>query len=331
MSLFIASLNSGSNGNCYYIGNEQEAVLIDAGISCRETVKRMSRLGLSMEKVKAIFISHEHSDHIRGLAVLSKKYQCPVYITAGTLQHSGLLLEQELVRSFQAFEPITIGNLSITGFPKFHDASEPHSFVVDGHSIRIGIFTDIGIGCEQLIHHFKHCHAAFLEANYDEEMLDKGRYPYYLKNRIRGGKGHLSNKQALEIFTAHRPVFMSHLLLSHLSRDNNDPSLVQELFDQHAGDTKIIVASRYVETELLQIYSNGVPSPWIGSSPIPSFSTAIAAAAAAEQAATAVTAAVNAVALPTVAPASAAPAISRRKPKASTSTAADSVSQMRLF
>src|SRR5882724_4443164 len=97
MSLFIASLNSGSNGNCYYIGSEDEALLVDAGISCRETEKRMKRLGLSMEKVKAIFVSHEHSDHITGIPVLAKKYQLPVYITEGTQVHGRLLLEQHLV------------------------------------------------------------------------------------------------------------------------------------------------------------------------------------------------------------------------------------------
>lgn len=253
MSLYIASLNSGSNGNCYYIGNGNEAVLIDAGISCRETERRMARLGLSMQQVKAVFISHEHIDHIRGVAVLTKKYQHPVYITPGTLQHSGLSIPQNLQRTFNAFEPVQIGGLSITGFPKFHDASEPHSFVVNGNDIRIGVFTDIGISCEQVVHHFKQCHAAFLEANYDEDMLEKGRYPYYLKNRIRGGKGHLSNRQALELFTTHRPAFMSHLLLAHLSRDNNDPAMVQSLFDEHANGTRIIVASRYAETELYQI------------------------------------------------------------------------------
>src|ERR1700744_5411222 len=120
MSLYIASLNSGSNGNCYYVGNDEEAVLIDAGISCRETEKRMNRLGLSIEKVKAVFISHEHSDHINGLEVLSKKYQIPVYITPATLQSSRLDLQHDLVRSFKAYTPVSIGGISVSAFPKFH-------------------------------------------------------------------------------------------------------------------------------------------------------------------------------------------------------------------
>lgn len=253
MSLYITSLNSGSNGNCYYIGNNTEAVLVDVGISCREVERRMSRLGLSLKKVKAVFISHEHSDHIKGVSVLSKKYNLPVYITERTLRHSGLELKQELVRTFKAHEPVTTGDLTITAFPKHHDASEPHSFIVTGNDVKIGVLTDIGSSCPHVIKYFKQCDAAFLEANYDEDMLEKGRYPVYLKNRIRGGKGHLSNRQALDIFIKHKPAKMSHLFLSHLSRDNNSPEMVHGLFQQHAGKTNIVVASRYEETAVYNI------------------------------------------------------------------------------
>ncbi len=253
MSLSIASLNSGSNGNCYYIGNEQEAVLIDAGISCRETEKRMKRLGLTMEKVKAIFVSHEHSDHITGIPVLAQKYQLPVYITAHTLLHGRLAIKEHLTHSFTADEPVTIGGLSITPFTKLHDAADPHSFTIACNGIVTGVFTDIGLSCDKVVAHFQQCHAAFLEANYDETMLQNGNYPFYLKQRITGGKGHLSNHQALELFLQHRPAFMSHLILAHLSKNNNSPELVQQLFDAHAGNTSITVASRYQETAVFTI------------------------------------------------------------------------------
>ena len=253
MPLFITSLNSGSNGNCYYIGNSNEAVLIDAGVSCRETEKRMLRLGLSIRKVKAIFVSHEHADHINGITVLAKKYQLPVYITPLTLQGAGLTLNENLVLSFSAAQTIYIGGLQVKAFPKMHDAGNPHSFMVTCDDVKVGIFTDIGIACENVVNHFKQCHAAFLEANYDDEMLDKGSYPIHLKRRIRGGLGHLSNKQALELFVEHKPEFMSHLLLSHLSKNNNDPKLVQEIFEACCGDTNIIVASRYQETPVYRI------------------------------------------------------------------------------
>jgi phosphoribosyl 1,2-cyclic phosphodiesterase len=258
MPVFIASLNSGSNGNCYYIGNEHEAVLVDAGISCRETEKRMARLGLSMQKVKAVFISHEHSDHIRGLAVLAKKFRLPVYVTDGTVHHCGDV-PKELCYTLKSYLPVQIGNLEITAFPKHHDAVEPHSFMITDGDTRIGVFTDIGATCEHLIRHFSQCHAAFLEANYDEDMLEQGRYPFYLKRRIRGGKGHLSNKQALDLFINHKPSFMSHVLLAHLSKDNNNPELAQQLFAQHAGDTQVSVASRYEESPVYCINAVAVP------------------------------------------------------------------------
>ncbi|MCH5719768.1 MBL fold metallo-hydrolase [Niabella hibiscisoli] len=252
-SLYLTSLNSGSNGNCYYIGNDEEAILIDAGLSCRETEKRMHRLGLPMKKVKAIFISHEHGDHIRGLEVLSRKHQLPVYISSATLQNSGLELDSGLLRPLVAGTTVLIGALLINAFVKYHDAADPHSFTVENNKTCVGIFTDIGKVCDNLSTHFKRCHAAFLEANYDEVMLQNGRYPYHLKNRIRGGRGHLSNKEALDLFLSCKPAHMSHLLLSHLSADNNHPDLVRDLFTEQANGTHIIVASRYAETPVYRV------------------------------------------------------------------------------
>jgi phosphoribosyl 1,2-cyclic phosphodiesterase len=259
MSLYIASLNSGSNGNCYYIGNDNEAVLIDAGLSCRQIERRMKRMGLLIKKVKALFVSHEHTDHIFGIPVLSKKYQLPVYITTRTFQHSGFTIDKHLIIPFRAYEPVSIGTLSIIPFPKFHDANDPHSFMIEGNTVKVGVFTDIGIACEHVTMHFKQCNAAFLEANYDEEMLATGRYPYHLKERIRSSKGHLSNNEALQLFTVHKPSSMSHLILSHLSKNNNRPELVQQLFTEHAGTTAIIIASRYRETAVYQINNTSQP------------------------------------------------------------------------
>ncbi|WP_266205885.1 MBL fold metallo-hydrolase [Pontibacter kalidii] len=253
MKLQITSLNSGSNGNCYYIGNDREAVLVDAGISCRETEKRMRRLSLSMSKVKAIFVSHEHSDHIKGIPVLARKYNLPVYISPGTLYNCRLDFTGVQVLHFEAHETVQVGRIEVKAFPKLHDARDPHSFVVSCQEVKVGVFTDIGAPCDHVIEHFQQCHAVFLEANYDEGLLEKGHYPYYLKNRIRGGRGHLSNRQALSLFTAYKPDFMSHVLLSHLSKDNNCPKLVKDLFTLHADGTKVVVASRFEETPVYTI------------------------------------------------------------------------------
>jgi len=173
MSLLISSLNSGSNGNCYYIGNQTEAVLVDIGISCREVEKRMLRSGLNMKLVKAIFISHEHSDHIRGVEVFSRKYNLPVYITEKTLRYSGLDLDGSNVQILFAYQKVKIGALLVSAFPKLHDATDPHSFLIEGADVTIGVFTDIGSICSHVIENFKKCNAVFLEANYDDKMLNE--------------------------------------------------------------------------------------------------------------------------------------------------------------
>jgi phosphoribosyl 1,2-cyclic phosphodiesterase len=253
MSLFIASLNSGSNGNCYYIGNENEAVLIDAGISCRETERRMKRLELSIQRVKAIFISHEHGDHIGGVSVLSKKYGIRVFITRETLENSRLRLKRHLINNFSTYVPVRVGDLTITALPTNHDACDPHNFVVSDDKVNVGVFTDLGRACEHVTRQFRQCHAAFLESNYDEVMLETGSYSTNLKKRIRSGHGHLSNTQALQLFLRHRPAFMSHLFLSHLSAENNRPEIVRDLFSRNAGKTEILVASRYQESPVIPV------------------------------------------------------------------------------
>jgi phosphoribosyl 1,2-cyclic phosphodiesterase len=253
MSLLFASLNSGSNGNCYYVGNEHDAVLIDAGISCRETFGRMTRLGLKMQKVRAVFISHEHSDHTRGAEVLSKKYKLPVFMTDATQKHSNIRIVPSLLNYFTSNDRIALGTLIVEPFAKRHDAADPHSFVVSHNGVNVGVMTDIGSVCDEAKRQFGRCQAAFLEANYDEQMLQEGSYPEYLKRRIRSDVGHLSNMQALELFTTHRSPDLKHLVLSHLSKNNNNPEIVRDLFRQHANGTTISVASRYEESAVFVV------------------------------------------------------------------------------
>jgi phosphoribosyl 1,2-cyclic phosphodiesterase len=177
----------------------------------------------------------------------------PVFITPKTLHNSALKLNPSLVNSFSPNQTIQIGELSVNPFSKRHDASDAHSFTVSGNGVTIGILTDIGSVCEQVVNNFKQCNAVFLEANYDENMLEEGHYPYFLKNRIRGGHGHLSNQQALELFLNHKHPNLSHLILAHLSKDNNSPEKVETLFKKHAGTTEVVVASRDEESSVFQI------------------------------------------------------------------------------
>lgn len=253
MALYFSSLNSGSNANCYYAGTPGSGLLIDAGLSCRETEKRMKSLGLSMENLQAIFISHEHADHIYGLPGIVKKYRLPVFITDKTLKSLPFSLEKELVRPFSHGKKISVGGMTVTPFRKHHDAADPHSFIVSAFDLTLGVMTDIGFPCKRVIKYFRDCDAAFLESNYCEDMLEKGGYPWPLKQRIRGDEGHLSNAQALDLFLHFRSPRLKTLILSHLSKNNNHPSLVESLFRPHAGKTEIKVASRYEAGELFAL------------------------------------------------------------------------------
>lgn len=258
MALEIASINSGSNGNCYYVGNETDAVLIDVGISCKEVERRMLLKGLDIGRLRAIFISHEHTDHIKGLARLSNKYKIPVFITEKTARRGPHMISHLAQPFFPEIE-VAIGDMCITGFAKKHDADDPHSFIVSYKGITVGIITDIGIACDQVVRYFKQCHAVFLESNYDEGMLMNGSYPVYLKKRISGGLGHLSNHQALELFRNHRAPFMTHLILSHLSKENNTPELAAAMFaNVDMGNVHLTVASRY---EVSEVYVIGAHLP----------------------------------------------------------------------
>lgn len=261
MGLQIASLNSGSNGNCYYIGNSNHAVLIDIGLSLRETEIRLKQLELSVKQIRAVFISHEHTDHIRGVSTFANKYKLPIYITPATAKFGPRLI-RPLSKSFEANQPIFIGEgdndqtaLMVTPFKKEHDAADPHSFVVSYQGIHIGVITDIGIACDRVAHYFQQCHAAFLESNYDEVLLRTGRYSQPLKDRISNGKGHISNRQALDLFRHYRPKHMSHLLLSHLSKENNQPEIALNTFLPYADQTQISIASRYGVSERFNIDS----------------------------------------------------------------------------
>ena len=240
---------------------------MDAGISCREIETRMRGLGLDPLKVKALFVSHEHTDHISGIQAFVKKFRLPVYITPRTYRALGFLLDEQLIYSFNAFEPVQIGALSITAFPKWHDAIDPHSFIISHAGVTAGVFTDIGEPCKNVIRYFKLCHAIFLEANYDETMLANSRYPVFLRNRISGKHGHLSNSQAFQLFAAHKPSFMTHVFLSHLSKESNSPGIAEALFNSKANAVRIVHASRNSATALYHIIATETAAPALPENP----------------------------------------------------------------
>ena len=250
--LEICALASGSNGNCYYIGNENEAVLIDAGIYYKHLVKRMNEAGLSLSKIKAIFISHEHSDHVQGARVCSNKLRVPVYFTKKTLD---VLYKRHLPEVIRIFEPdiaVEMGNLKVFPFRKMHDAADPCSFRIEFNGFSTGVMTDIGETNEILQSEFSKCRVVFLETNYDKDMLWNGSYPLYLKQRVDSEIGHLSNIQALELITQHASTNLKYLFLSHISKENNSLEKILHTFSGLNGKYRIITTSREGISEVLR-------------------------------------------------------------------------------
>ena len=250
------SIASGSNGNCYYVAKGDDAVLIDVGINAKHVELRMERLGISPKQISAIFITHEHTDHIRGLSVFCKRYAIPVYITAGSYKGSRLHLPEELVHIISPDGRVRIGNLTVMGIPKYHDAKEPCSYVVSDGDTNVSILTDLGRACDNVNHVIAHSDILLLESNYDEEMLSKSRYSFFLKNRISSGWGHISNNVALEAFNTYKTSRLKHLILGHLSGENNHVDLVRSLFEPHCQGIQLSIATRTEETELFYFKKN---------------------------------------------------------------------------
>lgn len=248
-----AALASGSNGNSYYIAKGNTSILIDAGINSKHLHLRMASLGINPASINAIFITHEHTDHISGLSVFLKRYQIPVYLTEGTYVSSRLQLPNYLVNFIKPNSVINLADFSVYGIPKYHDAQEPCSFLVSDGELNISVLTDLGRICDNVKKAIRIADILFLEANYDEEMLLTGRYPYHLKNRIKGGWGHLSNKISLEAFIENKSDRLKHLILGHLSGENNSVELVEQVFEPHCQEFKMSVAKRTESTPLFEI------------------------------------------------------------------------------
>jgi len=240
----ICALASGSNGNCYYVGNEVDAVLIDAGLSAKQILIRIQEAGLDASKIRGVFISHEHSDHVRGVRVLSNKLGVTAWFSQGTLD---AISEIDRPISCSVFSPdksFKVNSFTIHPFLKNHDSAEPCSFRIEHDDWHIGVFTDIGEPCDRVKHHLKKCHAVFLETNYDEKMLWGGSYPYLLKRRVASSVGHLSNDQAYELVRDHAGPELVHVFLSHLSGENNRPELAEEKFKPLTDRFNVCLTSR---------------------------------------------------------------------------------------
>jgi len=225
----ISALSSGSCGNCFYVKEKDSSVLIDAGLTCKQIVERLSHMGENPEKIKAIFVSHEHIDHVRGVDVLSREFGIPIYATKGTCKNSFLCSQEELINEIKNDETLRIGGMEISAFSKSHDAAEPVSFQIKNGKI-ISIITDIGYASKEVCESVSDSDFLVIESNHDIQMLENGPYPFFLKKRILGEKGHLSNLHSGLCVLEHGTRKLKNLMLAHLSEINNTPELALSCF-----------------------------------------------------------------------------------------------------
>lgn len=223
-------LASGSSGNCIYVGGGSGGVLIDAGLSGRETVRRLEKIGVSIGTISAICLTHEHADHIAGLAVLHERYGIKIFANSGTIDavRQNGRMERISWQIFSTNNPFEVGDLVLHPFPVSHDAYEPVGFVISCGAAKLGIATDIGAPTHLVREHLRQCQALIVEANHDEALLSEARRPWVIKQRIAGRQGHLSNRHAAEMIASIASPGLARVFLCHLSRDCNRPELAEK-------------------------------------------------------------------------------------------------------
>jgi len=252
----ISSLASGSSGNCFYIENDGKAVLIDAGISTKQIVERLSLIKKNPEKIKGIFITHEHSDHIRGAALFSRKFNVPIFATRKTVKNCYLNHDKERITFIRNYGTVDLCGMQIEAFSKPHNAEDPVSYSLTNGK-KISVITDVGFASKNVTENVSDSDFLCLESNHDIEMLEKGPYPYFLKRWIKSNQGHLSNMQAALCVLEHAPSRLKHVMLSHLSQTNNDPEIALETFkilkERKDLNARISVSSREKPTQLFKL------------------------------------------------------------------------------
>jgi len=238
------SIGSGSSGNCYYFGDGQQGILIDAGIPARTIRKALRDIGTDFDRILGVFVSHDHVDHIKSVGTLGEGFHVPVYATSGT--HTGIErswgVTQKLNgsrRYLAAGETTTVGPFSLTPYPVSHDATDCVCFSLTYGSYNILVATDLGCANEAVSDLIRQSNIVVLEANYDATMLQKGPYPYYLKQRIVGDEGHLCNDETGRLLAENWHDGLKHVFLCHLSKDNNKPSVALETVETCLRDAGV--------------------------------------------------------------------------------------------
>jgi phosphoribosyl 1,2-cyclic phosphodiesterase len=256
----IIVLNSGSNGNAVYVESARSgaAVLLDCGISRRQIELRLKVHGRHPQNLRAVFITHEHADHVRGLPVLTKLYPLSTYLTEPTFRRMYRNRPHKGHRFMENSATVTVEDLTVQAFPKSHDASDPVFFVVTTGEKRFLYVTDLGVHDDAVAGMLSEVDAALVESNYDEDMLETGPYPPDLKDRIRADYGHLSNLQAVDLLRRHANGRLRALILGHLSENNNTPEIVRREIDLLLAERPdfhpaVHIASRYTVGDVISV------------------------------------------------------------------------------
>lgn len=262
MTLNFCSLSSGSSGNCYYIGNEFHGILIDAGISATSIRKFLKNMNIPMESIMGILITHNHIDHIRGLEVLTRKNHIPAFTTRkiwDSILSPHKKISNDCIREIPMQETFNLANFDIEAFPVHHDAPETIGFRISAFGKKITIVTDLGHICQTSATYIKDSNLLVIESNYDEEMLENGRYPYFLKERIRSDYGHLGNHQTSEFLADIFNDSLNHICLAHLSKNNNTPEKALETIQRIFSEREISLKSH----QQISILNRNIPNEMI--------------------------------------------------------------------
>jgi phosphoribosyl 1,2-cyclic phosphodiesterase len=234
----FTSLASGSSGNCLVVESGATRVMMDCGLSTAETKSRLESRGLSPSDVTGVVVTHEHDDHLGGVARFAKRYAIPVYLTRGTGQWLPPDFPAVLVHYIDSHTPFEIDGLAVEPFPVPHDAREPVQYAFSDGDVRLGVVTDLGTITQHIVEKLSGCSALVIECNHDLDMLMEGPYPVGLKQRVAGRFGHLCNADAGHLVAALERSSLRHLIAAHLSQQNNKPSLAVEALAMAAGCEK---------------------------------------------------------------------------------------------
>ena len=254
----VCLLASGSKGNSLFVEADGTRILVDAGLSAREIVRRLAVIGVDPADIDGLFISHEHVDHVRGVGVLARKYRLPVYVSYPT--HRQVLdgVRDAAVIEFESGYSFGFRDLLIDPFPITHDACDPVGFTVECREGKVGVATDLGTATRLVADKLKGCRVLVLESNHDEDMLMGGPYPWHLKQRIKSRHGHLSNSDSAALLAEVIHPGLEGLFLAHLSEVNNDPAVAKEVTEsllatQAACLPRLIVGDQYSPSETLTL------------------------------------------------------------------------------